>query len=36
MEKYRKKAIEALSSFPDNKYKESLIALLNHAINRVH
>lgn len=36
MEKYRKKAIEALSSLPDNKYKESLIALLNYAINRVH
>jgi octaprenyl-diphosphate synthase len=36
MEKYRKKAIEALSIFPDNKYKESLIALLNHAIQRMH
>jgi octaprenyl-diphosphate synthase len=36
MEKYRKKAIEALSLFPNNKYKESLIDLLNYAINRVH
>lgn len=36
MEKYRKKAIEALSIFPDNKYKESLIALLNYAIQRMH
>lgn len=36
MDKYRKKAIEALSIFPDNKYKESLIALLDHAIQRMH
>ena len=35
MEKHRKKAIAALSIFPDNKYKESLITLLNYAINRV-
>ena len=35
MEKYRKKAIEALSVFPDNKYKESLLALLDYAINRM-
>lgn len=36
MEKYRQKAIEALKIFPDNVYKSSLIALLNHAINRMH
>ena len=36
MEKYRKKAIEAMASFPDNKYKESLIALLDYAIQRMH
>ena len=35
MEKYRKKAIEALSAFPNNKYKESLLALLDYAINRM-
>lgn len=35
MEKYRKKAIDALSVFPDNKYKESLLALLEYAINRM-
>lgn len=35
MEKHRKKAIEALSIFPKNKYKDSLIALLDYAINRV-
>jgi octaprenyl-diphosphate synthase len=35
MEKYRKKAIETLSIFPDNKYKESLLTLLDYAINRM-
>jgi octaprenyl-diphosphate synthase len=35
MEKHRKKALEALSIFPDGKYKESLTALLDFAINRV-
>jgi len=35
MEKHRKKALAALSIFPDNKYKESMIALLDYAINRV-
>lgn len=35
MEKHRKKAIAALSIFPDNKYKESLIALIDYAISRV-
>ena len=35
MEKHRKKAIAALSIFADNKYKESLITLLNYAINRI-
>ena len=36
MEKYRKKAIEALASFPENKYTESLISLLDYAIKRMH
>lgn len=36
MDKYRKKAIEALASFPENKYKESLISLLDYAIKRMH
>jgi octaprenyl-diphosphate synthase len=35
MEEHRKKAIEALAIFPNNKYKESLISLLDYAINRV-
>jgi len=35
MEKHRKKALEALSIFPDGKYKDSLIALLDYAINRM-
>lgn len=35
MEKFRKKAIEALSNFPDNKYKENLLTLLDYAINRM-
>ena len=35
MEKHRKKAIEALSVFPNGKYKDSLISLLDYAINRV-
>lgn len=35
MEKHRKKAIEALAIFPNSKYKDSLIALLDYAINRV-
>lgn len=36
MEKYRKKAIDTLQIFPDNKYKESLIELLDYAIQRMH
>lgn len=36
MDKYRKKAIETLASFPENKYKESLISLLDYAIKRMH
>ena len=36
MEKYRKKALDALASFPDNKYKESLTTLLDYAIQRMH
>jgi octaprenyl-diphosphate synthase len=35
MEQHRKKALEALSIFPDSKYKESLVALLDYAINRM-
>lgn len=35
MEKHRKKAIEALAIFPNNKYKDSLIDLLDYAINRM-
>jgi octaprenyl-diphosphate synthase len=35
METHRQKALEALSIFPNNKYKESLIDLLDYAINRV-
>lgn len=35
MEKHRKKALVALSIFPDNKYKECLVALLGYAISRV-
>jgi octaprenyl-diphosphate synthase len=36
MEKYRKKAIDVLGIFPDNKYKESLLSLLDYAINRMY
>lgn len=36
MDKYRQKAVEALSIFPDNKYKESMISLLDYAIQRMH
>ena len=36
MEKYRNKAIETLKIFPDNTYKNSLITLLDYAINRMH
>lgn len=36
MEKYHKKALDALASFPDNKYKESLATLLDYAIQRMH
>jgi octaprenyl-diphosphate synthase len=35
MQMHRKKAIEALSIFPNRKYKDSLIAMLDYAINRV-
>ena len=35
MEKHRKKALAALSIFPDTKYKECLVALLGYAISRV-
>ena len=35
MEKHRKKALAALSIFPDNKYKEALVALLDYAITRM-
>ena len=36
MDKYRKKAVDALSIFPDNKYKDSLISLLDYAIQRMY
>ena len=36
MDKYRKKAVDTLSIFPENKYKESLISLLDYAIQRMH
>lgn len=36
MDKYRKKAVDALGIFPENKYKESLISLLDYAIQRMH
>lgn len=36
MDQYRKKAIEALSLFSDNKYKRNLLSLLDYAIQRVH
>lgn len=35
MQQHRKRAIEALSLFPDNKYKKALVDLLDYAINRV-
>lgn len=35
MQVHKKKAAEALSVFRDSLYKESLLALLDHAINRV-
>ena len=35
MERYRKKALAALSIFPDNKYKDSLVALLDYSIQRM-
>lgn len=35
MEQHRKKALEALSIFHNGKYKESLVALLDYAINRI-
>ena len=35
MQMHRKKAIEALSIFPNGKHKDSLIAMLDYAINRV-
>ena len=36
MDKYRKKAVDVLSIFPENKYKESLISPLDYAIQRMH
>lgn len=35
MQMHRKKAIEALSIFPNGKHKDSLIAMLDYAINRI-
>ena len=36
MQKHRRRAIEALAMFPDNRYKNSLMTLLDYAINRVY
>lgn len=36
MEKYRKKATDVLGIFPENKHKESLLSLLDYAINRMY
>ena len=36
MDKYRNKALEAIKIFPNNSYKNSLISLLDYAINRMH
>lgn len=36
MQKHRRRAIEALAMFPDNRYKSSLMTLLDYAINRVY
>ena len=36
MQKHRRRAIEALAMFPDNRYKDSLVTLLDYAINRVY
>lgn len=36
MQKYRKCAMECLVKFPDNRYKDSLVTLLDYAINRVY
>jgi len=36
MQKHRRRAIEALAMFPDNRYKNSLVTLLDYAINRVY
>lgn len=35
MERHRNKALDALSIFPNNKYKDSLIELLDYSINRM-
>lgn len=36
MQQHRLRAMEALASFPDGKYKKALICLLDYAINRVY
>lgn len=36
MQAHRKKALEVLNVFPTNRYKESMITLLDYAINRVY
>ena len=36
MQKHRKQALEALSMFPDSKYKSALLTLLDYTINRVY
>lgn len=36
MQRHRKRAMEAIAVLPDGKYKDSLICLLDYAINRVY
>lgn len=36
MQNYRTSAIESLNRFPNNRYKDSLVALLDYAINRIY
>ncbi len=36
MDSYRQKALEAIKIFPNNIYKNSLISMLDYAINRQH
>lgn len=36
MQEYKQKAVEALSTFHDSKYKSSLLLVLEYAINRIY